>query len=248
MDGAAEKDAGAKKAVAELVDGDGLPMRRRVNWRWIGLLAARLAMDAALVDVAWETWTSGSPARMWVAAPVAVYVAVTLWALRVGARLAAPGIVTQTPAAFYLFLGLLGVLTQDPNGLTTGVTFVKQPMPVVLACTAGLVSALAALRFITPRGTAWWLRSVFATIGAYAAWSFGLGAVRATPLHDLLNGHAEWQRLPYALQGAFVGALLLTPLAFARELIVSMQVLKLQGHLRWMVVFGLGAWIAFNGM
>jgi len=248
MSGAAEKEPAPRRAVAELVDGDGQPMRRRFDWRWAGLLVARLAMDAALADVAWETWASGSPARMWVAVPVGLYFAVSVWALRLGARLAAPGIVTQTPAAFYLFLGVLGGLTQDAGGLTTGVVFLKQPMPVVLAGTAGLVSVLAALRFIMPRGTAWWVRAVFAGIGAYAAWSCGLGALRATPFLDLLSGHAEWQRLPVSLQGAFVGALLLTPLAFLRELIVSMQTLKLQGHLRWMVVFGLGAWIALNGM
>ena len=248
MSGEVDAKAAPKRAVAELVDGEGMPLRRRVKWKWIGLLAARLAMDAALVDLAVETWGSGSPARLWVAGPVALYIACTAWALFVGARLAAPGIVTQTPAAFYVFLGILGALTRDPHGLATGITFLKQPMPVVLAETAALVSALAALRFVTQRGTPWWLRSAFVAIGAYAAVSLGLGAMRATPFHELLSGHSEWARLPGALQGAFVGAVLLTPLAFVRELIVSMQVLKLQGHLRWMVVFGLGAWIAMNGM
>jgi hypothetical protein len=72
--------------------------------------------------------------------------------------------------------------------------------------------------------------------------------VRGTPLHDLLRGHSEWQRVPYWLQGAFLGAAVLTPLAFARELVVSMRVLALRGNLRWMVVFFLGAWIAFNAL
>ena len=245
-----ETEARPKKAVAELVDGDGQPLRRRraFSWRWAGLLLARLAMDAWLADVAWETWVSGSPARLWVAGPVAAYFVLSALSVFLGARLAAPGIVTQTPAAFYLFLAIVGAVTQDPAGLARSIVFLKQPMPVVLAGTAALVAALAAFRFVTARGTSWWLRAAFAVIGVYAAGSLGLGAMRGTPFHDLLTGHAEWHPLPQSLQGAYIGAILLTPLAFARELIVSMRILKLTGHLRWMVVFGLGAWIAFNAM
>jgi hypothetical protein len=243
-----ETKARPKRAVAELVDGEGQPLRRRVNWKWIGLLAARLVMDVALVDVGVETWACGSPARLWVTGPIAVYIALTGVALFAGARLAAPGIITQTPAAFYVLLAILGAITQDPKGLTTGFTFLKQPLPVVLVAAAARVSGLAALRFVTQRGTPWWLRAMFAAIGVYTVGALGLGAMRATPFHDLLSGHGEWARLPGVLQGAYIGAVLLTPLAFARELIVSMQVLRLQGHLRWMVVFGLGAWIAMNGM
>ena len=245
-----ETEARPKRAVAELVDGEGQPLRKRrvINWKWIGLLLARLAMDAALADVAWDTWVNGSPARLWVAIPIAAYFAISAWSLFLGARLAAPGVVTQTPAAFYLFLAIAGAVTQDPAGLARSIMFLKQPTPVVLAGAAALVAGLAAFRFVTPRGTPWWVRGLFVVIGGYAVGSLGLGAIRGTAFHDLLSGHAEWQRLPQTLQGAYVGAVLLTPAACARELIVSMQVLKLRGHLRWMVVFGLGAWIAINAL
>lgn len=247
MSGGDDNRPVARKVAAELVvDGDRQPTRRRFSWRWAGLLLVRLALDAALVDVAVETWFSGSPVKLWVAGPVALYIVLSVWALMAGARLAAPGIVTQTPAAGYVFLGILAALTQDPAGLTVGLRFLKQPTPVVLAGMVGLVSVLAALRFVQQKGTPWWVRTTFVAIGAYVAWSCALGAVRGTPFHDLLNGQSEWTRLPAALRGAYLGAMLLTPLAFARELVVSMQVLKLTGHLRWMVVFGLMAWVAFN--
>lgn len=229
------------------VSGDTAPPRR-VTWRWMGLLLARLLMDAALIDAGVETWLSGSPARLWVAAPIALYVVLSVWALRQGARLAAPGIVTQTPAAFYLFLGILVALTQDRAGLGVGVVMLKQSMPVILTSTALVISVLATLRMATPRGLAVWFRIIILALGAYAAAAFALGVMRGTPLPDLLRGHSEWQRVPYWLQGAFLGAAVLIPLAFVRELIVSMRVLALRGYLRWMVVFFLGAWIAINAL
>lgn len=224
------------------------PLARRVTWRWMGLLLARLLMDAALIDAGVETWLSGSPARVWVAVPIAVYVVFSLWALQQGARLAAPGIVTQTPAASYLLLGILVGLTQYPADMGIGVVMLKQPMPVILTSTALVISVLATLRVATPRGVPVWVRLIILSLGAYAAAAFALGLMHGTPFPDLLRGHSEWRRVPYWLQGAFLGAALLTPLAFARELIASMRVLALRGHLRWMVVFFLGAWIAFNAL
>lgn len=238
----------ARNDTAEEETSAGVLPARRVTWRWMGLLLARLLMDAALIDAGVETWLSGSPARVWVAAPIVGYVVFSLWALQQGARLAAPGIVTQTPAAFYVFLGILVALTQDPQGLGVGVVMFKHSMPGILTATALVVTVLAALRMATPRGASVWLRLIIVAFGAYAAASLALGLMRGTPFSDLLRGHSEWQRAPYWLQGAFLGAAVLTPLAFVRELIVSMRVLALRGHLRWMVVFFLGAWIAFNAM
>jgi hypothetical protein len=214
----------------------------------MGLLLARLLMDAALIDAGVETWLSGSPARLWVAVPIVFYLVLSLWALTQGARLAAPGIVTQTPAAFYLFLGILVSLTQERAGLGVGVVMFKQSMPVILTSTALLITVLATLRMATVRGLAVWFRIIILALGAYAVAAFAQGLMRGTPFPDLLRGHSEWQRVPYWLQGAFLGAAVLTPLAFTRELIVSMSVLALRGHLRWMVVFFLGVWIAINGL
>jgi hypothetical protein len=212
----------------------------------MGLLLARLLMDAALIDAGVETWLSGSPARFWVAIPVALYVVFSLWALQQGARLAAPGIVTQTPAAFYLFLAILVALTYEPAGLAGGVVMFNRPMPVILTSIALVVTVLAALRMATPRGLAVWARLIMLALGGYAGGALALGLMKGTPLPELLHGHSEWQRLPYWMQGAFVGTMVLTPLAFARELIVSMRVLALRGHLGWMLVFFLGAWMAIN--
>ena len=219
-----------------------------MKWRWLGLLLVRLLLDAALIDAGIETWMSGSPARLWVAAPIGLYLALSLWALIQGARLAAPGIVTQTPAAFYLFLGILVALTQNPAGLSVGVVIFRQPMPVILTSVALLITALATLRIATARGTPVWFSFLILVLGTYAVAAFSVGLTRGTPLPDLLRGHSEWQRAPYWLQGAYLGAIVLGPLAFARELIMSMKVLTLGGYLRWMVVFFLGTWIAINAL
>jgi len=224
------------------------PARKRFDWRWLGRLVVRLALDAALVDAAVETWMGGSPMRWWIAAPVAVYVAFTIWALVAGSRLAAPGLVTQTPAAFYLFLAVLGAVTQDKGGMAAGITAFRQPMPVVLAATGAAVAALAALRIGWSRGTAWWFRLFITGAGVYAVAAIVIGAFHHTPYPELLRGRGAWQPLPYWLRGAFLGTAVLVPLAFAREVAVSMRDLTMSGHVRWMVVFGLAAWITVNAL
>ena len=203
-------------------------------------------MDALLINAGIETYYSQSPSRLWVVVPIAVYVAVSLWAVFLGARLAAPGIVTQTPAPFYVFLGLLVAMTQDRSNLEHGITMLKHSMPVILPATAMLVALLGAGRLAFERGAWPWLRVTAGAVGLYAAAALAFGLLRATPYLDLINGHSEWQRLPYWLQGAYIGAVVIPPVAFTRELILSMKVAAFRGYLRWMVVFALATWIAVN--
>jgi hypothetical protein len=228
----------------ELADESASP--RHSTWRWLVLLVVRLGMDAALVTVCVQTWTSGSPARIWVAAPIALYLFLSLWALKQGSRLAAPGIVTQTPAPFYLWLGLLAGLTQVPEWQASGVVAFGQLMPALVTATVLAVVALAMVRSVTSRGAAWWYRLVLAAVGAYAGTALTMGLMHGVPLASLLRGHSEWSAMPPWLQGAHVGALLLVPFAFVRELFLSMKLVVLRGYFRWMVVFALGVWIVVN--
>ncbi|MEI6668852.1 MAG: hypothetical protein WCP29_11905 [Acidobacteriota bacterium] len=219
-----------------------------MTWRWVGWLLARLLMDAALIDAGVETWMSGSPSRWWVCAPIALYVLFSLWALQQGARLAAPGIVTQTPAPFYVFLGILVAMTQDRSGLGAGVVMFKHPMPAVLTATAAAMAMIATARMAFSRGRSWLPRIVLLAIGTYATGALVWGAMHGTPLPELLRGQSEWRRAPYWLQGAYLGAVALPSVAFAREVMLSMKVVKLRGYFRWMVVFFLGAWLAINAL
>ena len=62
---------------------------------------------------------------------------------------------------------------------------------------------------------------------------------------QLLQGASLWQRLPYWLQGAFIGSLLVLPLAFAIELGVALARVKIKGRLHRLVAFGLGIAMAY---
>ncbi len=219
----------------------------RARLRRLGALSARLAMDLLLIDAVVETWMSGSPIRLWVAGPVAVYLVLTAVALTQGSRLAAPGLVTQIPAPFYVLLGLLVATTEDRAGMTHGLVMLTQSTPAVLAAVTLVVTALAAGRFVVPRGLPIWLRAVVFAVGAYAILALGLAVRDPVPFTTLLHGGSYLERLPVYLQGAFVGGLVLVPAAFVRELGISMARVVLTGYLRWMLVFGLGAWIAING-
>jgi hypothetical protein len=214
----------------------------------LGLLTVRLALDALLIDAAIETWLAGSPTRLWVVAAVAVYVALVAWALFQGSRLAAPGLVTQTPAPFYLLLALLVATTSDRAGFTHGIVMLKQSTPMVLCGVAVLLVWLAVYRVAVLRGAWVWFRLAILALGVYATWAFGVGMLHGTPYWDLMHGHGQWSRLPYWGQGALVGSLGLVPAAFVRELGVSMAKVRLTGYLRWMLIFALGAWIAINAV
>jgi hypothetical protein len=213
-----------------------------------GMLLVRVLLDLLLIDAAVETWLSGTPVRVWVVAAVAVYVALTLWALAQGSRLAAPGLVTQTPAPFYLLLGLLGAITLDQGGFTHGLVMLKQPTPVVLTSVTLILIWLAVFRVAVLRGAWLWFRLLVVGLGIYATYACVTGILHGMSYWDLLRGRGEWQRLPYWGQGAVVGALGLVPLGFIRELGVSMARAVLTGYFRWMLVFGLGAWIAINAV
>ncbi len=213
-----------------------------------GLVAVRLLLDALLIDAAVETWASGAPFRVWVVAAVAIYLALALWALVQGSRLAAPGLVTQTPAPLYLFLTLLGAATMEKAGFTASVVMLKQPTAVVLTGATLLVTWLAVFRVGLRRGAWIWFRILIVALGIYATGALVFGMLRGTSYLDLFHGRSVWERMPYWGQGAVVGGLVLIPMGFVRELAESMARVILTGYLRWMIVFGLGAWIAINAI
>jgi len=52
--------------------------------------------------------------------------------------------------------------------------------------------------------------------------------------------------LPSWLRGGFLGALVLVPLALAAEILTAIARLVLGTRLWWILIFGLGAWMAIN--
>jgi hypothetical protein len=213
----------------------------------LGILSLRLALDALVIDAAWETWRSPSPLRTAAALATAAFVALTLWVLSQGGRVGGRGWLTDPAAPLVLLLALLVAATQSREGAAKGIVLLGQPTNVVLTGTMAALSALAALRLAGPSGfKAWWARAPLAALGLYAAGAFALGLRDGIPFASLISGGGEWRVLPEWLRGARLGAFVVLPLAFAREFGVAMVRLTLAGVLRWLILFALGIWIAVN--
>ncbi len=197
-----------------------------------GVAALAVVIVIALLDAVVETVWGGSPIRWWVAGPVALFVALVAWLWRPGGavlRRTRPG-----SAAGLLLAGLLALLAAtawSPGGQVNGVRMLGQPTPVVLAGALAALVALATYVIIrsvgfVPAKPRLIVQFVFALIGLYALASFGLAIKDHLDFVALFQGGALWQRLPRWLQGSFVGALVVTPIA------VLAQFARIGGHVR----------------
>ncbi len=190
----------------------------------IGATALAVIIMIALLDAVVETVWGGSPIRWWIAPPVVFFIAVVLWLWRPGGALLRR--VGPASAAATLTGGMLALLTVTawlPGGQTEGVRMLGQPTPVVLA---GAMAALVALAtYVIIRGAGFLpamprliVQLAFALLGLYALASFGLAVKDHLDFVALFQGGALWQRLPRWLQGSFVGALVLLPVAILAQL------------------------------
>jgi len=198
--------------------------------RGSGLAAAGWAVTAivallALVDVAVETFWSGSPVRWWVAPPVIAFVVLSAWLWKPGG-LGAKRWGWEGAAAWSAggFLFLLAVTAWLPEGQTNGVRLLLQPTATVLTLVTAAAVVLAGFvlfRALAPlpsmaRTAA---RAVLMAVAVYALASLGLALYEGAPFAALFQGGAAWQRLPRWLQGTCVGTFALLPLALLGQFV-----------------------------
>ncbi len=204
-----------------------------------------LSGDALLVDAAYETWRALSPERHVVAAAVGLFVALTLWVLKQGGRIGGRGWLTDPGAPYIVLLGLFTFATGTPGEMARGLVVLGQPAETALVAALLALVVLATLRFAGPWGVrAWWLRLAGLALGGYAAWSLALALRAHVTFTAVMGGDSAWRGFPAWARGGHVGAFAVLPLAFAREFGVAMTKLTLSGVMRWMLIFGLGIWIA----
>jgi len=186
----------------------------------------------ALVDIAIETYWSRSPIRWWVAPPAIIYAAASIWLWRPGAwaakRWGWEGAAAWSGGGLLL---LLAVTAWLPDGRSNGVRLLLQPTASVLTAVAAAAVILATFMLVRAlgvlSGTARLVaRAVVVALAVYALASLGLAMYERVPFATLFQGGAAWQRLPRWLQGAFVGAFALLPLALLG------QVIRIVDHLR----------------
>jgi hypothetical protein len=220
--------------------------------RIVELAAAGLTLllDLLLVDAAIETWASGSPARTWPVVLVVLYAGLTVWLISRGAPFGRrPGWLMLPEAAFSVLLLSLIASSGSRGAMSSGVRLLHQPTAVVLAGATLVAVLLAAFSLARPRGARWWWRLAVAAVAAYSVASFALGLARGTAYFALMGGGAAfWERLPYWLQGPFVGGLILVPMALVWEIGLALARLVARGRLGLMVVLALGLWLAYLGV
>jgi hypothetical protein len=198
----------------------------------IGAAVLAVIMLIALLDAVVETVWSGSPIRWWIAPAVAFFIAVVLWLWRPGGTLlrrVGPASAAATLAGG--MLALLAVTAWLPGGQTDGVRMLGQSTPTVLM--AAMVAAVVLATYAIVRGVAFFpptprlaVQLVFALLGLYALASLGLAIKDHADFVALFQGGALWLRLPRWLQGTFLGALVLTPVA------ILLQFVRIGGHVR----------------
>jgi hypothetical protein len=223
------------------------PSRARARvlaaWRF----AARLAFDLLVIDAAVESWLAGSPIRTGLAAAALLYFLLTAYVVSKGGRVGGRGWLMDPMAGAVLFLGFLVACSWAKEWIAQGITVARHPAATVFAGAMLALAVMAAGRMLGPGGAkSWSIRVPVVLVCGYAAASFARGIAETTPFVDLLTGHAFWLRLPWWAQGAWLGAFVVLPVAFLRELGASIARLATVPYIRWMFVFGLGCWVAFN--
>lgn len=214
--------------------------------RRTGAVAVRLAGDLLVLDAIYETWRGGSPLHVWVAAGALVYFGLTAYVLANGGRVGGRGWLMDPVAPFVLFLAFLIASSWSPEGTVHGVRAAGRPTEVVLSAVMVVLVTASAVRMVAPGGArSWWLRGAWLAVCGYGAAAFGHAAMSHTAFVPLLTGHG-WPPLPWWIQGTWIGAFVVLPVAFARELGAAIARLSVFPYIRWMFVFGCACWVVFN--
>lgn len=190
-----------------------------------GYLLVVILSAGLLVDAAVETFQAGSHQRWPIVAAAVAAITIVVFLLR--RRL----VFVAAACSFLTLLGLFAISAWLPDA-ENGVVLFRQSSTAVLSavCAAGLLWAtVVVVRFRRlPRG----LSIALAMLALYGAAAFGAGAINAVPLADLLHGQSLWTVFPRWLQGAFLGGLIVLPVAIVLEIT---DLIRRPGHHRALI-------------
>jgi hypothetical protein len=216
----------AQSDAAAAATGGGKPVDTSAAPRRFGILWAALAvvLYATLADAAVESFLHHSPLRWWIAGAVALYLGLCApaWRLMPAIRRHMDW-ATRAAVSLIILLVLLSATTWMPGGLGQGLNVFGQTTATVLSVASALVVVVAALSlarlsFIPLPG-----KIVVALVAAYAVAAFALAVRAGTPYASLFHGGSLWTLLPFWLQGATVGGLLLVPLALLLKIVTRVR-------------------------
>jgi hypothetical protein len=164
-----------------------------------------------LLDAAVETFLAGAPVRWIVGATVAAYLALS-WLMRRRLTLR-----MHASSSLLLLLGLLAFTAWRPDGTIAGMVMLRQSTSTVLASATTLAVLLSGWALVRRKALPSGLRIAIGALAIYGVSATIWGVVVHTPFPALLHGGSLWTRLPFWLQGAFIGALVIVPLGLLAQ-------------------------------
>jgi hypothetical protein len=187
------------------------PDERGPEGRAAAIVAGGL-LTVLMLDAVVETLAAGSPIRWLLALFVVVYLAVTVvLRKRIAAR-------AYASACFAVLLGLLAFSAWRPGGTSSGIVMLNLAPGSVLSALTGASVALAAWSLLRLPALPLAVRALFGMLAAYALVAIGVAIAAATPFAELMRGQSVWTRLPFWLQGAFLGGLVVVPAGLLAQL------------------------------
>ncbi|MBI4461487.1 MAG: serine/threonine protein kinase, partial [Acidobacteria bacterium] len=176
-------------------------------WQRLGAAALAILLYLLLLDSVVETFLSGSPLRGIVAISVGAYFALSAWLWR---RMRWP---TKAAVSFLFLLGLLAFALWRPESRQEGFYLLQQSTSVLACGISALAVAVAGFILSRLKRLPRAGRVAIGLVAAYGVAGFVLGIKAGTPYSDLYHGASLWSRLPFWLQGAFIGTVLILPAA-----------------------------------
>jgi hypothetical protein len=192
--------------------------------RTFGLSVLAVLLYLALIDAAVETFVGHSPLRWIICGTVAAYLALSalLWRKLNWAA--------KASLSLFVLFGLMAFAAWRPEDSDSPITLLQQPTSTLLSAATilGILLAgwiLARLKFLP-----WPARVALVLVAAYGVAGFVVGIMARSPYVALFHGGSLWEKLPFWLQGAFIGAVVVLPAALLLQLVTGVSQMH-TGHM-----------------
>jgi hypothetical protein len=213
--------------------------------RTFGISALAVLLYLLLIDAAVETFVGHSPLRWIIVGTVAAYLALSalLWRKLSWAA--------KASLSLFVLFGLMAFAAWRSEGSDSPITLLQQPTSTLLSAATilGILLVgwiLARLKFLP-----WPARGALVLLAAYGVAAFVVGIMARTPYAALLHGGSLWEKLPFWLQGAFIGAAVVLPAGLVLQLVTGVSQIRADQLRDWgaqVLALGMCAAITTSGI